>query len=213
MTFTTVIDNLYVPYQPKLSAETIAKLKSMNRTFWIDKVIPIFQSIGDQTGLLGFEWCEKIPQSHVQSVMDTDAWKLGTSRNVDGLGYNLYDEDLFVLEASSGQDKEDITHTKDDTLKNIHSSISILNALVRKFQDGRFSTATNLRTFSVQSVCSTITLCSTSFDPDNIGGYIHEELRFADIPMTYNDRYKWLKVFELVVKLVGMLRKQTIVHQ
>lgn len=29
MTFTTAIDNLYVPYQPKLSAETIAKLKSM----------------------------------------------------------------------------------------------------------------------------------------------------------------------------------------
>lgn len=26
MTFTTVIDNLYVPYQPKLSAETIAKI-------------------------------------------------------------------------------------------------------------------------------------------------------------------------------------------
>ncbi|KAG1137288.1 hypothetical protein G6F37_013561 [Rhizopus arrhizus] len=146
-------------------------------------------------------------------MMDTDVWKLGSSRNVDGLGYNPYHEGLFVLEASSGPHEEDITHTKDDTLKNVHSSISLLNALVRKFQDGRFSTATNLRTFSVQSVCSTITLCSTSLDPDNIGGYIHEELRFADIPMTYNDRYKWLKVFELVAKLVGMLRKQTMVHQ
>ncbi|RCI03223.1 hypothetical protein CU098_011482 [Rhizopus stolonifer] len=29
MTFTTAIDSLHVPYQPKLSAETIAKLKSM----------------------------------------------------------------------------------------------------------------------------------------------------------------------------------------
>ncbi|KAG1471575.1 hypothetical protein G6F56_002049 [Rhizopus delemar] len=146
-------------------------------------------------------------------MMDTDVWKLGLSRNVNGLGYNPYHEDLFVLEASSGQDKEDIPHTKDDTLKNVHSSISPLNALVRKFQDGQFSTATNLRTFSVQSVCSTIILCSTRFDPDNIGGYIHEELRSVDIPMTYNDRYKWLKVFELVAKLVGMLRKQTMVHQ
>lgn len=146
-------------------------------------------------------------------MMDTDVWKLGSSRNVDDLGYNPYHEDLFVLEASSGPHKEDITHTKDDTLKNVHSSISLLNVLVRKFQDGRFSTATNLRTFSVQSVCSTITLCSTSLDPDNIGGYIHEELRFADIPMTYNDRYKWLKVFEIVAKLVGMLRKQTMVYQ
>jgi hypothetical protein len=40
------------------------------RTFWIDKIIPIFQAIGDQTGLIGFEWCENV-QNHSQNPQQT----------------------------------------------------------------------------------------------------------------------------------------------
>ncbi|KAI9020994.1 hypothetical protein CLU79DRAFT_804594 [Phycomyces nitens] len=181
------------------------------RTFWIDRVIPIFQTIGDQTGLLGFEWCETNPISFTESTINKDTWKSGPLRNVDGLGYNKTKTDIIVMEASSGQNNEDMVHTKDDTLKNIHGSICALESSLRRYQYARCTTATDLLVFSVQSVCTRITLSTTSMDPNNPGRYLHEECRSAEIPMRYSERLKWLKVFELVSKLVILLRKQTLV--
>lgn len=184
------------------------------RTFWIDRVIPIFQAVGDQTGLVGYEWCETNPGSYTESTIEQDTWKRGPLRNVDGLGYTDVGTDVIVMEASSGQTNEDLVHTKDDTLKNIHGSICILEAYLRQCPDARFITATNLLAFSVQSVCTAITLSTTCLDPNYPGKYIHQECRMAEIPMNYDERVKWLKVFELVSYLVVMLQKQTlIIHQ
>lgn len=98
------------------------------RTFWIDKIIPIFQSIGDQTGLVGFEWCEKNPESFSETTTDLETWKHGPVRYVDGLGYREGRTDIIVMEASSGKNYEDLEHSRDDTLKNVHGSICALEA-------------------------------------------------------------------------------------
>ncbi|KAI7871435.1 hypothetical protein BDF14DRAFT_1718922, partial [Spinellus fusiger] len=39
----------------KCSRPQIFQPKS-ERTFWIDRIIPVLQAIGDQTGLVSFEW-------------------------------------------------------------------------------------------------------------------------------------------------------------
>ncbi|KAG0188194.1 hypothetical protein DFQ28_005230 [Apophysomyces sp. BC1034] len=57
---------------------------------------------GDQTGLVGFEWCEANPESYTESTVEKDTWKHGPLRNVDGLGYSDLDTDVIVMEASSG---------------------------------------------------------------------------------------------------------------
>jgi hypothetical protein len=105
-------------YQPK-----------SERTFWIDRIIPIFQSIGDQTGLVGFELCETNPTSHTETTMQQDSWKRGPSRNVDGLGRNEHGAEIIVMEGSSGQTNEDITHTKDDTLQK-HSWLNLRTGIL-----------------------------------------------------------------------------------
>lgn len=65
--------------------------------------------------------------------------------------------------------------------------------------------------FTIQSICATITLSTTALDPENIGGFLHQECRSAEVPVHYDERIKWMKVFELVSKLVIMLRKQALI--
>ncbi|KAI8394214.1 uncharacterized protein BYT42DRAFT_620639 [Radiomyces spectabilis] len=51
-------------------------------------------------------------------------------------------------------------------------------------------------------------------DCDNIGAYIHSEVRSADIPLTFEDRTSAMYVFELIVYLYTSLREQeTILEQ
>ncbi|CAO3667966.1 unnamed protein product [Rhizopus stolonifer] len=100
------------------------------RTFWIDKIIPIFQSIGDQTGLVGFEWYEKNPESFSETTTDLETWKHSPVIYVDGLGYREGRSDIIVMEASSGKNNEDLEHSRDDTLKNVHGSICALEAIL-----------------------------------------------------------------------------------
>lgn len=170
--------------------------------------------MGDQTGLVGFEWCELNPEPYMESTIEKDTRKRGPLRNVDGLEYSNLNTDMIVMEASSGQKDEDLMHTKDDILKNIHGFICALETSLRRYPHAQFMTATNLFAFSGQPVCTTIDLSITSLDSNNPGKYIHQECRTAEIPMNYRERIKWLKFFEFVSKLVIMLRKQTsVIHQ
>jgi hypothetical protein len=40
------------------------------RTFWVDRVVPIFQALGDHSQLLGFEWCEISAEGHLEFTLD-----------------------------------------------------------------------------------------------------------------------------------------------
>ncbi|ORX55619.1 hypothetical protein DM01DRAFT_107347 [Hesseltinella vesiculosa] len=167
--------------------------------------------MGDQTGLVGFEWCESSPLSFTESTMHQGSWKREPLRNLHGLGRSEYGTEVIVMESSSGIANEDVTHTKDDTLKNIHGSICALESMFRRYASARLSTALQLLAFSIQSVCSTITLSTTALDPQHPGQYIHLECRSAEIPLDEGQKLSWLKVFELVAYLVAMLREQVLV--
>ncbi|KAI9023643.1 hypothetical protein CLU79DRAFT_701410, partial [Phycomyces nitens] len=38
--------------------------------FWIDRITPIFQTFGDQSQFLGFQWCEIPTKEHVELAID-----------------------------------------------------------------------------------------------------------------------------------------------
>lgn len=130
---------------------------------------------------------------------------------VDGLGYREGRSDVIVMEASSGKHNEDPKHSRDDTLKNVHGSICALEAILRRHPNASFETASSLLSFTVQSICTTIILSTTALDPGNIGGFLHQECHSTEVPVHYDERIKWMKVFELVSKLVTMLREQALV--
>ncbi|KAI8078026.1 uncharacterized protein B0P05DRAFT_458710, partial [Gilbertella persicaria] len=52
----------------------------------------------------------------------------GNARYVNGMGCDIYNQERLVMESSGGSIKENIQHTSNDTLKQMHSSIGILNS-------------------------------------------------------------------------------------
>ncbi|KAI7904488.1 uncharacterized protein BX663DRAFT_559519 [Cokeromyces recurvatus] len=104
------------------------------RTLWVDRIASIFQTLGDQTGLIGL--------------------------NVFIKRHN----EILPMEASIGLEKKDMEHTMEDMLKNLNSTIAFINGIGRKYLDASHSTFKKLHVVSVQSVKQTITLTSTRID-------------------------------------------------
>ncbi|KAI8366054.1 uncharacterized protein BYT42DRAFT_482548, partial [Radiomyces spectabilis] len=58
----------------------------------------------------------------------------------DGIGVDRQENERLVMEASSGEFRENIHHTLDNTLKQIHSSIMMLKSDIRSHLDASFVT-------------------------------------------------------------------------
>ncbi|KAI9473538.1 MAG: hypothetical protein EXX96DRAFT_309868 [Benjaminiella poitrasii] len=189
----------YAYYQPKYE-----------RTYWIDRVVPILQCFGDHSQLLGFQWCEIPTDEQVEFIIDPNSWmRTATVKYHDGLGCDMNGYSRLIMEGSSSSiTKENIDHTQEDTVKALYSSIEILNAFIRRHAAASFSSLCTVLSFSLQCVCITITLSTTKIDYTNIGGYIQTEVRHADVPNTFNDRVSWMEMFELVAYLFTSLREQ-----
>lgn len=173
----------------------------------IDRVVPIFQSFADQTNLLIFEWCEVHSKAHAESNDDIDGWTCGSARYADGIGIDRHENERLAMEASSREFKENMPHTLDDTLKQIHSSIMILKSDIRSHLDASFVTMRKVEVYGIQSVRNSITLSKTQLDGAQCG-YIYQELRTVEIPTDYNKRHKWLKVMDLMAILLNMMEAQ-----
>lgn len=97
---------------------------NLERTFWIDRIIPSFQIFGDPTGLLSYKWCEVFSHKYVEISADIANYKPGNAQYMDGMGYDKHNEERLVMEYSGGPIKENIHHTSDNTLKQIHISLA-----------------------------------------------------------------------------------------
>lgn len=52
---------------------------------------------------------------------------------VDGQGYNEFDTNVIIMNASSGQKDKELVYAKDDTLKSINGFICALEASLRRY--------------------------------------------------------------------------------
>ncbi|KAG0740875.1 hypothetical protein G6F64_005166 [Rhizopus arrhizus] len=118
----------------------------------------------------------------------------------------------LIMEGSSRYiDKENVQHSQDDTIKIIHASLELLDSLIRRHLSASFSSLCLIKSFSVQCVCTSITLPTTSLDPEDPGAYIHTHVRSADIPLNYDSRASWTAIFELLTYLFTCLKEQKLV--
>ncbi|CEP13584.1 hypothetical protein [Parasitella parasitica] len=115
--------------------------------------------------------------------------------------------------SSSSITKKNIHHTLEYTVKALYSSIEILNAFVRRHAAASTSSLCTVLSFSLQCLCTTITLSTTKMDHTNIGSYIQSKVRHADVPNTFNDRETWMEVFERVAYQFTSLREQETIMQ
>lgn len=116
-------------------------------------------------------------------------------RYVDGLGEANHGEEI-VLEASSGALNEDVSHSNGDTLKLIQSATEILKAELLNNLDCSYTTFLRRKILILQTVTNKLTLSSVSLLDET--RYKVIELRSGNFPVKWEDRYDWMKIFELL---------------
>ncbi|KAG0162020.1 hypothetical protein DFQ28_003703 [Apophysomyces sp. BC1034] len=164
------------------------------RTWWVRRVVPIFQTFGNQTGCLMFDWCEVETKHHAFAQMDPKLWEKGQARFADGLGYDWYGEERLIMEGSCGQHKEKVSKTVDDSVKQISSMIAMLKGMASSHRNASFATMLKTKVFGLQSIKTTLVLSEVQFTEQ--GKFTYNQLRTAEIPTSYMQRSKWLRVFE-----------------
>ncbi|GAB5587726.1 hypothetical protein Unana1_02626 [Umbelopsis nana] len=170
------------------------------------RVVPIFQTFGNQTGLLSFDWCEWERKHHAVAEMDHALWEKGRPRFADGLGYDWSGEERLIMKASGGQHHEDVQQTIDDSIKQISSMILMLKGLGNSHLNASFNTVMKTNVFGIQSIKTSIIL--SEIQVDEHGKFVYKEVRTAEIPTTYAQRNKWLRIFELLAYLLVGLEEQ-----
>ncbi|KAG0924812.1 hypothetical protein G6F57_017892 [Rhizopus arrhizus] len=116
------------------------------------------------------------------------------------------------MEGSSGQHEERIDHTISDTAKQISNTIAMLKGFTRENMDASFETLRKVKIFGVQAVEKMIILTETSYDEESTK-YLFKVVRTARIPIEYEERYNWLKVFELLAYLLVELKEQEQIYE
>jgi hypothetical protein len=184
--------------------------KDYERTFWVEHVVPIFHVFSKQTGLLSFNWCEVETIHH--ALEDMDEWfQKGNPRYVDGLGYDKNGIERVVLEGSSGERTVNVDKTVDDSVKQLSSLISMLKGIANSHLNAKFDTLLATKVFGIQSVKTNIILFELKFKDH--GRFTYHEVRSAEIPTTYTQRNKWLKIFEILCYLFIALKEQHVNYE
>jgi hypothetical protein len=101
-----------------------------------------------------------------------------------------------VLEASSGALGEDVSHSNGDTLKLIQSATEILKTELLNNLDCSYSTFLRRKVLIIQTVTNKMTLSSVSLLDNE--KYKVVELRSGNIPLKWEDKYCWMRIFELL---------------
>jgi hypothetical protein len=179
------------------------------RTFLINHVIPVFKTLGNQTNLLCFNWCEsRFMQQTRQSRVMVSIGQLDetTLRFVDGLGFDKNGDERLILEVSSGRLSDDHHHASDDTLKIMHSLMCILKGDSQTHANASLATYQRVKAFGVQTVKDVVILSEMTLGDDL--KYLYKEVLTAAIPINDTHRSKWLPMFNLLAYLLVQLGHQ-----
>jgi hypothetical protein len=117
-----------------------------------------------------------------------------------------------VVEGSSGIKKEDIQHVVNDTVKNLHSSICLIDRILKENLMINFTTMSKVEAICIQSSNKYLTLSITFLEEENPGKYVHIQRRHASIPLTFEDRYEWITLFELISYFTILLEEQNTIR-
>ncbi|ORZ07378.1 hypothetical protein BCR42DRAFT_336498 [Absidia repens] len=122
---------------------------------------------------------------------------------LDGVGISVKDKMERLLIESSGDDGE---HTEEDSLKQISNTSNCLKIDLKKYARSSYDTFLQRQIFGIHFIDDTMTLSATRMlNPDR---YSFIQVRSAKIPTTFDERWDWIKVFELLLKLKADLIEQ-----
>ncbi|KAG1042672.1 hypothetical protein G6F43_011838 [Rhizopus delemar] len=159
------------------------------RTPFVEYVISMFKYLSKETDMLDFSWCEKLVETQKYTqIVGVDYASASTDRKyADGIGKTNNYEALFI-ESSSVECNGALCY------------------ILSHFKNSRFKTALKKSTFGVQVIKDTVTLSKMNLKEDRLWKFV--ELRSANIPTNWSDRFNWVKMFELIATLFLCLKEE-----
>ncbi|KAG2216754.1 hypothetical protein INT45_010796 [Circinella minor] len=179
------------------------------RTPFCEHVIPLIKYSNAVYQLLRVQWAEKSIDANKFIGICMPGEGPIPKKLADGIGKGVLDNKERLIVESSGE--TDDAHTIEDSLKIVECSIQCLKMDMISNKLASFKTFQKRQILALHYVGDKLSLTSTNILKN--GRYSHVLLRSAIIPRTWHDRYNWIKVFELVVKMNNILKEQEILTQ
>ncbi|KAI9273833.1 hypothetical protein EDC94DRAFT_510359, partial [Helicostylum pulchrum] len=142
---------------------------NLEKTPFVEFVVPVFKYLAKETNLLGFSWCEKLTETQKYAqIAETNFVSANVDRKyADGLGKLNGYESLFI-ESSSGTVQKNVDHTLEDTLKLICECNDAFFYILSQSNRCSFQTALKRSTFGVQIIKNSITLSKMNLKNDSL---------------------------------------------
>ncbi|KAI7884728.1 uncharacterized protein EV154DRAFT_427889, partial [Mucor mucedo] len=173
------------------------------RAHFVENIIPSLLALGKALDFIEFKWREsEFLSSKVLNLKDSD-YDLrsipGKYIDAPGTLTTHNNMELIIVEASSGQFKENVAHSIEDTLKILECGIASLRKEAAHYNDASLSTFKSLKVYGVQVIKSQVTLSAISLDDESHWKCI--ELRSAKLPTGWSDRIGLIQYLELLATL------------
>ncbi|KAG1046841.1 hypothetical protein G6F43_010690 [Rhizopus delemar] len=145
-----------------LFADPPINISNHERTHFVENIIPSLLALGKTFDFIEFKWCEsEFISSQMLNQKDCDYdLRSAPGKYIDALGTltTHNNMELIIVEASSGQLKENTIHSIEDTLKILKCGMSLLRKEVAHYNGASLSTFMKLKLYGVHVIKSQVTL-------------------------------------------------------
>ncbi|KAI9486311.1 MAG: hypothetical protein EXX96DRAFT_39065 [Benjaminiella poitrasii] len=185
------------------------------RSIYCEVFISLFKAFGNCTQSLGYTClkhrCEKKAKDsdYVWLVSNDFAKeKKNNLKLLDGVGRLIANDTLnyFLIESSGFDGDKVVSHSLNDTLKNIKNGHDNLKFFVSNYRNASFETIKKVHLFSCQIIRNKITLLKYSIKSPTTWKVV--ECRSASVPLHFSDALEYIKVFELFAFLQNDICEQ-----
>lgn len=145
-------------------------------------------------------WCEKTVTSQ-NATLEFNDYSTTERKFADGVGKSTITnhEELFI-ESSSGIAKEAVQHSLDDTIKLIIECTNSLGQSIRHHKNASMTTMCEKEVYAIQVIVNKLTLFKVSLKPELKWKVM--EVRSSALPVTWETRFCFLEMFELMATLI-----------
>ncbi|CAG8456869.1 6987_t:CDS:10, partial [Funneliformis caledonium] len=177
------------------------------RTFIVERIVPLFKAIQSVYREYNFHWIETELDCMREVKKLFPQFDL-TINQADGLGIrNSSNKEILFIEVSGGPESTDSKHAKEDAEKLLKEAVFGLVSLLRNHLDKSAEISKHLYTFTIQSIGDRLTLSKLCLI--NKHCYSFSQIKSARLPFGFIDIADFLEVFELLYIIVSELEIQT----
>ncbi|KAI8878299.1 hypothetical protein K501DRAFT_297732 [Backusella circina FSU 941] len=185
------------------------------RSAYCEIFIPMFKAFGNATKKLNYVWCEKKAKDSDYLWLMSNNFKRekGNIKLLDGVG-RLVDKELnyLMIESSGFNNPNTISHTLNDSLKNMKTGSDNLKYSLSNYRKASFKTVKKISVYTCHIIQNKMTLVRYKVLSPSQWQVV--ECRSASVPTSFSGIVQYTGVFELFAfLLLDIAEQEAIFHQ